>query len=55
MNCSCCDSYGLCAANCLRAPWNQDKPKASRFEYLLRQRRWASFPVSQSDIFWTKR
>lgn len=53
--CSYCESHGLCAADCANAPWNHDRePSASRFVYLLRQRRWCKSPVPRRDIFWAR-
>lgn len=51
--CSDCRSFGLCAADCPIAPWNQEPasyPAPSRFAYLVRQRRWCGSPVSITDI-----
>ncbi len=51
MRCVECHSLGLCAADCGYAPWNDDRVRASRLVYLLRQRRWTKSPVPTGDIF----
>jgi len=52
--CASCRSYGLCAADCPIAPWNDEQvlwPAPAPWRYLLRQRRWAGSPVPREVIF----
>jgi hypothetical protein len=52
--CATCRSFGLCAADCSLAPWNDEParfPAPSRFAYLVRQRRWLGWPGPRSALF----
>lgn len=49
--CSGCGSYQLCAADCVWAPWNEDKAPTTRFGHMMRQRRWVkSGPVPREAL-----
>lgn len=49
--CASCGSYGLCAADCHYAPWNQEQPAVSRFGYLRRLVKWCGPPVDKRYVF----
>lgn len=52
--CWSCKSNSLCAADCIAAPWNEDKPASHRLGYLLRQRRWIGFPAATTAVFFRR-